>query len=341
MSKRLRRTPAPQPPALQPPASSPDSGRSEGRPPLDAPEPGRREAGPFGPLDPAPPSTLLPGGAGPAADDADDATANAANVTGAAASAAATVATTDTVAIVGAKHSASRAGLDDTPGAECFAPTSPARMEPAASASAAAGAGNADDVDNAAKVDNANAADDARRRSFYQKFFNTDETALIAAFQRNPTPEDELWLQRIVNRRLLAKVPGEADDRRQTPQRGVSATSDEGRTPQNDSGPVTIVAPATAQTKDAPPPEDEGTEPEQRADKQAKGNKSAPAAPSPDDALKGLVLVARQLTAGAGRVAALLREVRALGLGDLEKPPQAAQAAARELGPARDWKGKP
>ena len=66
-----------------------------------------------------------------------------------------------------------------------------------------------------------------------------------------------------------------------------------------------------------------------------------PAAPNPQDELKGLVIVAQQINAGAGRVAALLRDVRALGGDGWEKPPQAAQTAARELGPARDWEKKP
>ncbi len=330
MSKRLRRPTARQTPALQPPASIPDAGRSEGRPPLHAPDAGRRDAGPFDPLAPAPPSAPAPGGAGPASGTAppsaadDDANAPA---------------TTGTAAIVGAEHSAARAEPDDTPGAECFAPASPAANANAAPAAAAAGPGNADD------------ADDARRRSFYQQFFNTDETALIAAFHRNPTPEDELWLQRVMNRRLLARVPAEGppkDEGRTTDPAERCAAGGEGRTRPKDAGQGTNdaaakakAAAAKAKTKDTPPPDDPGADADKPASESQPSNCPAPPAPSPDEELKGLVWVAQQINAGTGRVAALLRDVRALGLEDWEKPPQAVQAAARELGPARDWGGKP
>lgn len=43
----------------------------------------------------------------------------------------------------------------------------------------------------------------AARHGFYSDQFAPDELALIAAFTQDPTIDDELWMQRVFNRRLL------------------------------------------------------------------------------------------------------------------------------------------
>jgi hypothetical protein len=145
-------------------------------------------------------------------------------------------------------------------------------------------------------------AADANRRSFYDQFFSTDELGLIAAVAANPTPEDELWLQRVVNRRLLANVPGETSPARAAQENPPPSAPGEGQSADDDSG--------------------------------------AEAAEGKAAAVDGLVKLAHQLNAGAGRVAALLREVRALGPEGWETPAQAARAAALAGTPARRWGGR-
>jgi hypothetical protein len=49
-------------------------------------------------------------------------------------------------------------------------------------------------------------------RNFYGGGFTTDELALVAAFVSDPTLDDELWLQRVANRRLFqraSETPGQ------------------------------------------------------------------------------------------------------------------------------------
>jgi hypothetical protein len=56
------------------------------------------------------------------------------------------------------------------------------------------------------------------RHGFYSDQFTVDELALIAAFVSDLTLDDEIWMQRVLNRRLLAYVApgretgGESDD---------------------------------------------------------------------------------------------------------------------------------
>jgi hypothetical protein len=49
-----------------------------------------------------------------------------------------------------------------------------------------------------------------RTHGFYSGQFTTEEMALISSFLLDPTLEDEIWMQRVVNRRLLAYLNGDA-----------------------------------------------------------------------------------------------------------------------------------
>lgn len=46
----------------------------------------------------------------------------------------------------------------------------------------------------------------SRTHGFYSAHFTPDELALIAEFVSDPTLDDEIWMQRVLNRRLLAHV---------------------------------------------------------------------------------------------------------------------------------------
>ncbi|MCC6192203.1 MAG: hypothetical protein IT318_24495 [Anaerolineales bacterium] len=46
----------------------------------------------------------------------------------------------------------------------------------------------------------------ARTHGFYATHFTPEELALLAEFVSDPTLDDEIWMQRVVNRRLLAHV---------------------------------------------------------------------------------------------------------------------------------------
>jgi hypothetical protein len=48
----------------------------------------------------------------------------------------------------------------------------------------------------------------ARKHGFYSRHFTAEELSLIAEFLLDPTLDDELWMQRVVNRRLLAYLDG-------------------------------------------------------------------------------------------------------------------------------------
>lgn len=50
----------------------------------------------------------------------------------------------------------------------------------------------------------------ARKHGFYSTQFTREELALIAAFVQDPTIDDELWMQRVLNHRLLTFVGTEA-----------------------------------------------------------------------------------------------------------------------------------
>ncbi len=41
-------------------------------------------------------------------------------------------------------------------------------------------------------------------KTFYSEQFTTDELALVAAFVADPTLDDEIWMQRVLNHRLMA-----------------------------------------------------------------------------------------------------------------------------------------
>ena len=43
----------------------------------------------------------------------------------------------------------------------------------------------------------------SQANTFYSDQFTTDELALVAAFVADPTLDDEIWMQRVLNRRLL------------------------------------------------------------------------------------------------------------------------------------------
>jgi hypothetical protein len=43
----------------------------------------------------------------------------------------------------------------------------------------------------------------AVKHGFYSDQFTPEELALIAAFVQDPTVDDEIWMQRVLNRRLL------------------------------------------------------------------------------------------------------------------------------------------
>jgi hypothetical protein len=49
------------------------------------------------------------------------------------------------------------------------------------------------------------------QHGFYRKHFTPEEVSLIAEFLLDPTLDDELWMQRVVNRRLLAYLSGGED----------------------------------------------------------------------------------------------------------------------------------
>src|SRR5258706_15636116 len=40
-------------------------------------------------------------------------------------------------------------------------------------------------------------------KTFYSEQFTTDELALVAAFVADPTLDDEIWMQRVLNHRLM------------------------------------------------------------------------------------------------------------------------------------------
>jgi hypothetical protein len=115
---------------------------------------------------------------------------------------------------------------------------------------------------------------DFRRPSFYQTVFNDQELQLIAALAADPTPEDEFWLVRVLNRRLMSKL-----------------------------------APET------PPGQ-------------------------PAEALDGLLKIAREVSGGASRVAALLRALRAMGRASFETAPEAVREAARALSQSRQARSR-
>jgi hypothetical protein len=48
-----------------------------------------------------------------------------------------------------------------------------------------------------------NSTGPAANKTFYSDQFTTDELALVAAFVADPTLDDEIWMQRVLNRRLL------------------------------------------------------------------------------------------------------------------------------------------
>jgi len=50
------------------------------------------------------------------------------------------------------------------------------------------------------------AAQRAPNNTFYSDTYTLDELALIALFVTDPTPDDELWLQRVFNRRLAQRA---------------------------------------------------------------------------------------------------------------------------------------
>jgi hypothetical protein len=47
-----------------------------------------------------------------------------------------------------------------------------------------------------------------RTHGFYSQFFTPEELSLITSCLENPTLDDELWMQRVVNRRLLTYISG-------------------------------------------------------------------------------------------------------------------------------------
>ncbi len=47
-------------------------------------------------------------------------------------------------------------------------------------------------------------------RNFYSDGFTRGELDLIAAFVQSPSLDDEIWMQRVVNRRLLRYIDGDA-----------------------------------------------------------------------------------------------------------------------------------
>lgn len=59
-----------------------------------------------------------------------------------------------------------------------------------------------------AQAHNAN----AREHGFYSDQFTAEELALIASLVQDPTLDDEIWMQRVLNRRLLAYVSGQEGD---------------------------------------------------------------------------------------------------------------------------------
>jgi len=52
----------------------------------------------------------------------------------------------------------------------------------------------------------------ARKHGFYSDRFSEDELALVAAFVTDLTLDDEIWMQRVVNRRLLTISTTEGKD---------------------------------------------------------------------------------------------------------------------------------
>ncbi|MCC7361220.1 MAG: hypothetical protein IT317_17170 [Anaerolineales bacterium] len=116
---------------------------------------------------------------------------------------------------------------------------------------------------------------------FYGGVFAADELALIAACLQDPQLDDELWLQRVSNLRLLR----------------VAA----------------------------------GLEQAALSEAEALGSGGAGDAPPADIALKHLVRVTQALTAGAGRVARLLRDRRVLSGEGLDDVAQSLSKALDEF----------
>jgi len=85
-------------------------------------------------------------------------------------------------------------------------PRSHAKRSKGAHTRAEPGAGPA--TPRGGQVRNANAA----TSGFYSDTFTADELALVAAFVEDPTLDDEIWMQRVLNRRLLVHAtPAEGD----------------------------------------------------------------------------------------------------------------------------------
>ena len=55
------------------------------------------------------------------------------------------------------------------------------------------------------KAKNAAKKNPANGKTFYSESFTTEELALVAASLSDPTLDDELWLQRVLNQRLFRK----------------------------------------------------------------------------------------------------------------------------------------
>ena len=138
------------------------------------------------------------------------------------------------------------------------------------------------------------------KTGFYDSRYSAEEVALLSACLEDPGLDPELWLQRVLNRRLLGAATGLGN-----PAPGEAVAPSAG------AAPVAAEAPAPS----ALDPESTGTQNEERA-----------------ALLARLVNVANALTSGTGRVARLLRDQRVLSGEAVDSLADALATALVELG---------
>ena len=132
------------------------------------------------------------------------------------------------------------------------------------------------------------------KTGFYDSRYSAEEVALLSACLEDPGLDPELWLQRVLNRRLLGAATGLGNP---APEEAAAHSAAE--------------APAPS----ALDPESTGTQNEERA-----------------ALLARLVNVANALTSGTGRVARLLRDQRVLSGEAVDRLADAMATALVELG---------